>query len=67
MYTGTPGAASGERPRPLVINLSALRNARKSAAALKSLEEAVVVEGFQRAKPKERKSSGAPAQPLKQK
>eukprot|EP00878_Enallax_costatus_P018895 GHUV01019918.1.p1 GENE.GHUV01019918.1~~GHUV01019918.1.p1 ORF type:complete len:426 (+),score=149.02 GHUV01019918.1:854-2131(+) len=59
-------AQTGDRPRPLVINLSALRSARMSAAAQKSLEEAVVVEGFQRTKPKERKSSGAPPQPLKQ-
>lgn len=61
-------AQSGERSRPLVINLSALRNARVSAAAQKSLDEAVVVDGLQRAKPKERKSSGPPQpQPLKQK
>lgn len=60
------GTGASDRQRPMVINLSALRSARISAAAQKSLEEAVVVEGFQRAKPKERKSS-TPAQPLKQK
>jgi hypothetical protein len=57
---GTAAAAGGRKP-PLVINLATIRAARKSAAALHSLEQCTIVEGQQvRAKPKAKAPPVAP-------
>jgi hypothetical protein len=58
--TAAAAAAGGRKP-PLVINLATIRAARKSAAALHSLEECIIVEGQQvRAKPKPKAMPAAP-------
>jgi hypothetical protein len=62
---GTAAATAGGRKPPLVINLATIRAARKSAAALHSLEECIIVEGQQvRAKPKPKVAMPAAPPPL---